>query len=109
MDIAIVTAIGTVLVALITAFWNLAKGRQESRDRKVDRVTTSQNELIAIHREDAETERTRRIAVQAEADGYRRETDRLRDLLTQLITWVSNGATPPPPEIGMKDLWRDDD
>lgn len=106
MDGALVAAIGSTAVAIITGVWAWVNSRSDARDRKADRVEAAQAELIASYRADAESERARRISVQAEADMYERETDRLRDLLRRLIAWVDSGATPPPPEIGVTDLWR---
>lgn len=109
MDGAWIAAIGSTTVAVVTGVWAWVNRSVDSHDKKAERVESAQAELIATYKADAESERARRIRLQAEADMYERETDRLRALLRRLITWMESGATPPPPEIGVSDLWRNHD
>lgn len=101
-----IAAIGSTLVAIITGVWAFVTRREESRDRKAERVEAAQAELIATYKADAETERERRADLQAQADDFEREVDRLRDLLRVFVTWKDNGAAPPPPDIHVTDLWE---
>lgn len=109
MDGAWIAVIGSILVAIITGTWGFLNRRDESRTAKADRVEQAQAALLDSYRADVETERERRRQLQAEADRFERETDRLRELLRHLIHWIDGGATPPPPDVSIKDIWSGDD
>lgn len=109
MDGAWVAAICSTIGVVITGVFAWVNRRDESRDKKAEIVEAAQAELITMYKADAEAERERRRQAQAEADRYEQETDRLRDLLRHLIHWIDGGATPPPPDVSVKDLWSSDD
>lgn len=94
--------VGTVLAALIKAKTDVQAKRIDQYEARIRELIETQTEQIAMHKAEAEAERTRRR--QAE-----RRVEVLLRHIRDLEEWIREKRAPPPPALDIDAIWGDDE